>query len=67
VLHHDLRTAPRPMTAEALADAGHPGPVRPHDVRRPQGRPAGKPYRGRPSRQSPSYAGRPQRRGKRVG
>jgi superfamily II DNA/RNA helicase len=64
VLHHDLRTAPRPMTAEALADAGHPGPVRTHDVRRPQGRPGGRPYRGRSPR--PSYAGRQQRRGKRV-
>ena len=27
VLHHDMRTAPRPMTADALAEAGHPGPV----------------------------------------
>ena len=65
VLHHDLRTAPRPMTAEALADAGHPGPIRTHDVRRPQGRPTGKPRHNRSSR--PPYAGRPQqRRGKRV-
>jgi superfamily II DNA/RNA helicase len=40
VLHHDLRTAPRPMTAEALAGAGHPGPVR--EARRPQGRPSGR-------------------------
>jgi superfamily II DNA/RNA helicase len=64
VLHHDLRTAPRPMTAAALADAGHPGPVRTQDVRRPQGRAGGRPYRGRSAR--PSYAGRPQRRGKQV-
>jgi superfamily II DNA/RNA helicase len=66
VLHHDLRTAPKPMTAEALAGAGHPGPVRSHDDRRPQGRPAGKQFRGRgraPSRAS--SAGR-QRPGKRV-
>src|SRR5262249_13341341 len=34
VLHHDLRSAPRPMTAEALADAGHPGPVRTRDTAR---------------------------------
>jgi superfamily II DNA/RNA helicase len=64
VLHHDLRTAPRPMTAEALAEAGHPGPVRTQDVRRPQGHPGGKPHRNRSSR--PSYGGRPHGRGKRV-
>jgi superfamily II DNA/RNA helicase len=64
VLHHDLRTAPRPMTAEALADSGHPGPVRPQAARRPQGRPSGRPHGNRSTR--PSYAGRPQRRGKRV-
>ncbi|MFN8192946.1 MAG: DEAD/DEAH box helicase [Nocardioidaceae bacterium] len=28
VLHHDIRTAPQPMTADALAESGHPGPVR---------------------------------------
>jgi superfamily II DNA/RNA helicase len=38
-LHHDLRTAPRPMTAEALAGSGHPGPVRTRDGVRPQRRP----------------------------
>jgi superfamily II DNA/RNA helicase len=66
VLHHDLRTAPRPMTAEALADAGHPGPVRTHDARRPQGRPGGRPSRGQARRSARTpYAGRPQRRGKR--
>src|SRR4029078_1993470 len=48
VLHHDLRTAPRPMTAAALAEAGHPGPVRTSDSTRPQGRPTGR----------RSYAGR---------
>ncbi len=64
VLHHDLRTAPKPMTAAALAEAGHPGPVRTQDARRPQGRAGGKPHRSRPPHQS--HAGRPQRRGKRV-
>ncbi len=62
VLHHDLRTAPKPMTAEALAEAGHPGPVRSHDARRPQGRPAGKQFRGRgraPSRTSSRRASAP--------
>jgi superfamily II DNA/RNA helicase len=38
-LHHDLRTAPRPMTAEALAGSGHPGPVRTRDGVGPQRRP----------------------------
>ena len=28
VLHHDIRTAPRLLTAEALAASGNPGPVR---------------------------------------
>ena len=28
VLHHDLRSAPKPMTAEALAEAGSPAPSR---------------------------------------
>ena len=67
VLHHDLRSAPKPMTADALARAGHPGPVRTHDVRRPQGGPGGrKPYRGR--RPAPaSYAGRPGRGKRPVG
>ena len=60
VLHHDLRTAPQPMTAEALAEAGHPGPVRARSTAtrsagRGSGRPqgaggygakTGKPYRG---------------------
>ena len=64
VLHHDLRTAPKPMTAEALAEAGHPGPVRTHEARRPQGRPAGKQFRGRSGPRT-SYAGR-QRPTKRV-
>ncbi len=36
VRHHDVRTAPRPMTAESLADSGHPGPVRPQQNRRPR-------------------------------
>jgi superfamily II DNA/RNA helicase len=31
--HHDVRTAPRPMTAEALATAGEPAPT--HRTRRP--------------------------------
>jgi superfamily II DNA/RNA helicase len=66
VLHHDLRTAPKPMTAAALAESGHPGPVRIHDAWRPQGRPAGKHFRSRgraPLRTS--SVGR-QRPGKRV-
>ncbi|HET7432272.1 MAG TPA: DEAD/DEAH box helicase [Nocardioides sp.] len=59
-LHHDLRTAPSRMTAEALAESGHPGPVRTHDAKRPQGRPTGrKPYRGQSGRPTgSSYAGR---------
>ncbi len=63
VLHHDLRTAPKPMTAAALAEAGHPGPVRTNDVKRPQGRSGPrKPYRGQSSRPgASSYAGRPHR------
>ncbi len=64
VLHHDLRTAPRPMTAAALAEAGHPGPVQTQDTKRPQGRPGGhRPphrYQGRRPGGS-SYGGRPQR------
>jgi superfamily II DNA/RNA helicase len=28
VLHHDIRTVPHPMTAEALAESGHPGPAK---------------------------------------
>ena len=63
VLHHDLRSAPRPMTAAALAEAGHPGPVHTSDSTRPQGRPTGRrshPGRGRRPG-STSYAGRPQR------
>jgi superfamily II DNA/RNA helicase len=67
VLHHDLRTAPKPMTADALARAGHPGPVRTHGVTRPQGGPGGrKPYRGRRPA-STSSAGRPGRGKRPVG
>ncbi len=67
VLHHDFRTAPSPMTAEALAEAGHPGPVRTADSRPRQGRPAGRtPYRGQGRRPAgASYADRRQHRGKR--
>jgi superfamily II DNA/RNA helicase len=63
VLHHDLRSAPRPMTAAALAEAGHPGPVRTSDGKRPQSRPgARKPHRGQGRRPGGSaFAGRPQR------
>jgi hypothetical protein len=48
------------MTAEALAESGHPGPVRTHDTQRPQGRPGGrKPFRGQGRRPAgSSYAGR---------
>ena len=67
VLHHDLRTAPTPMTAEALAGAGHPGPVRTVDSRPRQGRPAGRaPYRGQGRRPAgSSYADRREHRGRR--
>ena len=67
VLHHDLRTAPTPMTAEALAGAGHPGPVRTADSRPRQGRPAGRaPYRGQGRRPAgSSYADRREHRGSR--
>ena len=41
VLHHDIRTAPQPMTAEALAESGSPAPAR------TQGRSGGKPQHGR--------------------
>ncbi|HEX3931964.1 MAG TPA: DEAD/DEAH box helicase [Nocardioides sp.] len=63
VLHHDLRTAPRPMTAEALAESGHPGPVHSEDRGRPQSRPAVRrgprpPYRGQSRRPSGPSAGR---------
>ena len=67
VLHHDLRTAPTPMTAEALAGAGHPGPVRTADSRPRQGGPAGRaPYRGQGRRPAgSSYADRREHRGRR--
>jgi superfamily II DNA/RNA helicase len=67
VLHHDLRTAPTPMTAEALAGAGHPGPVRTVDSRPRQGRQAGRaPYRGQGRRPAgSSYADRREHRGSR--
>jgi len=67
VLHHDLRSAPSLMTAEALAEAGHPGPVHTHDVKRPQGRPGyRKPHRGQGRRPSgSSYGERRQGREKR--
>ncbi|HET9974974.1 MAG TPA: hypothetical protein VFQ68_42555, partial [Streptosporangiaceae bacterium] len=69
VLHHDLRSAPRPMTADALAEAGHPGPVRTSDASdasHPHRSGPRKPYRGQTRRPAgKSYAGRPQRRGKR--
>ena len=54
--HHDIRTAPRPMTAEALAESGEDRPPR---------RSGGKPASGRPrhgSGKSPSD--RPRRGGK---
>jgi superfamily II DNA/RNA helicase len=60
VLHHDLRTAPRPMTAEALSESGHPGPVATRDSSRPRRHTgARKPQRGQ-GRGAPSssYAGR---------
>ncbi|WP_167305901.1 DEAD/DEAH box helicase [Nocardioides euryhalodurans] len=56
VLHHDLRTAPQPMTADALAASGRPGPVRQQGGGAPsrgsrtpyagnRGRQGGKPHR----------------------
>ncbi|HEY3530186.1 MAG TPA: DEAD/DEAH box helicase [Nocardioides sp.] len=66
VLHHDLRTAPRPMTAEALAETGHPGPIRTHDTSRPHRSGPRSPHRGQTRRPAGrSYAGRPRRQGKR--
>jgi superfamily II DNA/RNA helicase len=60
VLHHDIRTAPRLLTAEALAESGNPGPVR-SARQKPSGQGGygargGKPVRG---------TGRPQRSGAR--
>jgi superfamily II DNA/RNA helicase len=51
VLHHDLRTAPRLLTAEALADTGSKTPPRSQGGGRPQGARSysggdRKPYRG---------------------
>jgi superfamily II DNA/RNA helicase len=55
VLHHDLRSAPRPMTAAALAESGHPGPVRTSDSTRPQSRGPRAPYRGQSRRPAGSH------------
>ncbi len=54
VLHHDIRTAPRPLTAESLAASGHPGPVRQTSSGGSQG------GRGRSGSGRPSSGGRPQ-------
>jgi superfamily II DNA/RNA helicase len=47
VLHHDLRTAPRLLTAEALAETGVKAPTRSGGGRAPQGR---KPFAGQGAR-----------------
>ena len=48
VRHHDIRTAPQPMTAEALAEAGQPMPPRAgrSDGGHHQSGQGRKPYRG---------------------
>ncbi|UAL30228.1 DEAD/DEAH box helicase [Nocardioides rotundus] len=61
VLHHDLRTAPQPMTAEALAETGHPGPVAPQRGERKGG--GRKPY-ARSGSGRPHGKGRPQGKGR---
>lgn len=70
VLHHDLRSVPTPMTAEALAGAGNPAPVssgRGGKGGHRQGgqRQGGQPYRGTKGRPSNgrSSSGRPHRQG----
>jgi superfamily II DNA/RNA helicase len=52
--HHDLRTAPQPMTAEALADSGEAAPA-------PRGRSTRGPRREYAGRRSSPYAGRNER------
>ena len=54
VLHHDLRTAPRPMTAEALAETGSPTPPRSSGGARPQG---GRSFSGGPRKTYGGQAG----------
>ncbi|MGH3510160.1 MAG: DEAD/DEAH box helicase [Nocardioidaceae bacterium] len=44
--HHDIRTAPRPMTAAALAESGEAAPQR--RAHQPTGRPQGQRRNGRP-------------------
>ena len=53
--HHDIRTAPRPMTAEALAESGEPGPE--HQPRR--GAPAGGRGRSTPGARGGYQGSRP--------
>ncbi|MGZ4445893.1 MAG: DEAD/DEAH box helicase [Nocardioides sp.] len=55
VLHHDIRTAPSVLTAEALAESGGPAPARSSSPARSGGGPR-KPYRGQGGGSS-SYAG----------
>ena len=55
VLHHDIQTAPQPMTADALAEAGDPTPPKRQQQR------SGKPYAGkRPYRTHQGHGGRRQ-------
>jgi superfamily II DNA/RNA helicase len=64
VLHHDVRSAPRPMTADALAESGSSSPARPSRDEGPhRHRGAGKRRDGRPSDGSPRgrSGGRPGR------
>ena len=66
VLHHDIRTAPRLLTAEALAESGNPGPVqvavpeavRPGRVRRQGRREAVPRHRPAPALRSPALGRR---------
>jgi superfamily II DNA/RNA helicase len=54
VLHHDLRTAPRLLTAEALAETGSPTPPRSSGGARPQG---GRSFSGGPRKTYGGQAG----------
>ena len=66
VLHHDVRTVARPMTAETLVETGQQAPARPAYSRKPQGG-QGQGHRGGSRRDggrpSGGYAGRGAGRG----
>ena len=57
VLHHDLRSAPQPMTAEALVESGHPGPVKQHVGRKPYPGNRGGGYKGHKGGPRPGRGG----------